>query len=380
MIRNTVSVAKRIFRNLWNDKHTLALMLLAPAFAMLIFGLALSGEVSGVRVVVVNQDQGAQLNESGSPLRLSDFIVDELDRNTVTPSFSDNEAAAVREVEQGKAYGVIIFPQFFTRDVLAKAQNLSAPGDTVIRLRLDKSNITVATAITQDVVDAVFRVSERFGQEAPVSLDTEQAIYGQNARALDFFVPGILVLVVFLLASQLTLLAFVGERTSGTLNRLLASPVKHSAIVAGYAVSFSVIAAVQSAILLILGVLAFNVTIAGNVMLTFLVIVLLALVSLSIGILLSARARDETQAIQMFPFVVMPTFLLAGVFWPLEAIPSWLRPLSYLVPPTYAVRASRSVMTRGWGVSQIWIDLLALLGLAIVFLGGAVWSVRRHRA
>jgi ABC-2 type transport system permease protein len=155
--------------------------------------------------------------------------------------------------------------------------------------------------------------------------------------------------------------------------------VKHSAIVAGYAVSFSTIAAVQSATLLILGVLAFKVTIVGNMMLAFLVIVLLAMVSLSIGILLSARARDETQAIQMFPFVVMPTFLLAGVFWPLEALPGWLRPLSYLVPPTYAVRACRSVMTRGWGVSQIWVDLLALLGLAVAFLTGAVWSVKRHR-
>ena len=88
----------------------------------------------------------------------------------------------------------------------------------------------------------------------------------------------------------------------------------------------------------------------------------------------------EGQAIQFFPLIVLPTFLLAGIFWPVEAIPSWLRPLSYVIPPSYAVDAIRSVMLRGWGIGEIWVDLVAFLAFAVFFLSLAIWSLKRSRA
>ncbi len=379
MLRNSFSLVKRIFRNLRNDKHTLVLMILAPILAMFVFGVAFSGDVKDVKVIVVNPDVGAEVPGMGT-VRLSDQIVNNLDPGVVKISYMDDEAEAVQQVQDGKAWAVISFPEYFTRDVMARLSNLSAPGDTTIQLRLDKSNVNVAQAINKQVVEALFQVTEQLGKEAPISVNADNAVYGQNARFIDFFVPGIMAFVVYLLTTLLTLLAFVSERTTGTLDRLLTTPVSPSGIVMGYATAFSLIGAGQSAMLLLIGTLVFKITIVGNVLLAFFVIVLLAIVSQSIGILLSSVARDEAQAIQMLPFIVLPTFLLAGIFWPLEAIPTWLRPLSYLIPPTYAVNASRAVMLRGWGLSKIWPDVLALLALAAVFLGGAVWSVRKHKA
>jgi ABC-2 type transport system permease protein len=106
---------------------------------------------------------------------------------------------------------------------------------------------------------------------------------------------------------------------------------------------------------------------------------LLAVLSLSLGILLSSLAKREAQAIQFLPIVALPVFLLSGIFWPVEAIPSWLRPLSYAIPPTYAVDALRSVLLRGWGIGRIWIDLVAMFGFAAAFLGLSVWSLQRAR-
>jgi len=102
------------------------------------------------------------------------------------------------------------------------------------------------------------------------------------------------------------LIAFVGERTSGTLFRLLASPLKESELVTGYAVAFGAIGATQSAVLRAVGVLPFNITIVGDVFLAFAVIALLAIVSEGLGILLSSFARREAQAVQFLPFVVLP--------------------------------------------------------------------------
>jgi len=174
----------------------------------------------------------------------------------------------------------------------------------------------------------------------------------------------------------LTLVSFVGERTSGTLLRMLATPLRERDIVLGYASAFSVVGILQSAILLLVGILAFHIIIVGNVLFAFVVIALLAVVSQALGILLSSFAKRESQVIQFLPFVLLPTFLLAGIFWPLEAIPSWLRPFSYLVPPTYAVDACRSVMLRGWGLGRIWIDIVALMGFAVAFLALATESLR----
>src|SRR5665647_2824162 len=88
--------------------------------------------------------------------------------------------------------------------------------------------------------------------------------------------------------------------------------------------------------------------------------------------------RDRAQAIQFLPIVVLPAFLLSGVFWPIQAIPAWLRPVSYIIPTTYAVDAVRSVIIRGWGLDKIYPDVVALLIFASVFLVLATLLLRRR--
>jgi ABC-2 type transport system permease protein len=131
-------------------------------------------------------------------------------------------------------------------------------------------------------------------------------------------------------------------------------------------------------VLLAVAVLLFHITIVGNVFLSFGVIALLAIVAEGLGILLSSFARREAQAVQFLPFVVLPAFLLSGVFWPIEAIPEWLQPVSYLLPTTYAVAAVRSVNLRGWGLDKIYPDVVALLIFAGVFLVLATILLRRR--
>jgi ABC-2 type transport system permease protein len=247
-----------------------------------------------------------------------------------------------------------------------------------VSILADKSNVNVANPIIAAVNNAVVQTTQGQGHQPPVSVDASNAIYGANAQFIDTFVPGIVSVAVWQITMLLTLIAFVGERTSGTLSRLLASPLKESELVAGYAVAFGAIGAAQSAVLLAVAVLLFHITIVGNVFLSFGVIALLAIVAEGLGILLSSFARREAQAVQFLPFVVLPAFLLSGVFWPIEAIPEWLQPVSYLLPTTYAVEAVRSVNLRGWGLDKIYPDVVALLIFAGVFLVLATILLRRR--
>ncbi|AEG17620.1 ABC transporter permease [Methanobacterium paludis] len=387
-LRRTFAVTKRVFRDIKNDKRTIALMFIAPIFAMFVFGLAFSGDVENVNVVIVNHDQGFQM-PNGENVSFSDKIISNLDKKVLNIEYMNNEDKAVEKVEDGKAYAVIVFPENFTQDAYMgitnsgiansnSTQSSSSINNTQITIKGDESVINIKNTILGTVGDAITKTMKNEGINSPINVNSD-AVYGKNADFIDFFVPGIMAFVVYLLTTLLTLLAFVGERTSGTLGRLLATPLKESEIVSGYAMAFGIIGTIQAAFLLTVAVLVFNIMIVGNVFLAFFVVALLAVVSQALGILLSSLAKREGQAVQFIPFIILPVFLLSGVFWPVEAIPTWLRPLSYLVPPTYAVDACRAVMLKGWGILKIWPDIIALVIFAAVFLIIAVWSLKRRK-
>ncbi len=368
------AVTKRVLRDLKNDRRQLALIFIAPLLVISIFGVAFTGSVKDVRVVVVNGDTAVG-NSS-----LSDKIISNFDTSVLNVAYANSESDAVGQVQNGSASAAIVFPSHFTQSVVARAsgQTSVAPANTTITLLADKSNPNVSDPIIATVNTAVAQTIQGLGRQAPVSVDSSNAVYGANAQFIDFFAPGIICIAVWQLTTLLTLISFVGERTSGTLFRLLASPLKESELVVGYAVAFGIIGIAQSAVLLSAAVILFHVTIVGDVLLAFGVIALLAIVSEGLGIMLSSFARREAQAIQFLPIVVLPAFLLSGVFWPIQAIPEWLRPVSYVLPTTYAVEAVRSVILRGWGLDKIYPDVIALLIFAGVFLVLATILLRRR--
>lgn len=369
-----LAVSRRVFMDLRNDKRTLALITIAPLFAMTVFGLAFSGQISDVPVIVVNLDHGfaAPLGN----ISISDRIISNLDPDVMAISDMGSLEDAVAEIEAGRAYAVFYFPEDFTRTVVL-AQAGAINSSTSVEIHIDMSNVNLADSIMQEFNSAVQETIAQSGFEMPVGVE-RVAVYGANAEFMDFFVPGIMAFVVYILTTLLTLITFVGERVSGTLDRLISTPLRESEIVAGYALTFSIVGTLQAALLLTVGMLAFGVNVEGNVLLAFLVVALLAIVCQALGILLSSVTHREAQAVQLIPFIIIPGFLLSGVFWPIEAIPVWLRPLSYLVPPSYAIDACRSVMLRGWGLDMVWMDIAALAGFALLFLGLATLSLKRR--
>jgi ABC-2 type transport system permease protein len=374
----TLAVTKRVIKDIKNDKRTIGLIFIAPIFAMFVFGLAFSGNVTDVTTIIVNHDQGFQL-PNGENLSLSNKIISNLNTSVMNIQYMDNENIAVQEVTDGKADVVIIFPQNFTRDAYTAlnpgiAGNTSTSG-TAITVKDDESIVNIKTAILGSVGSALTTTMTNQGVNPPIKVNADP-VYGQNAQFIDFIVPGIMAFIVYLLTTLLTLLAFVGERTTGTLERLLSTPIHESEMVGGYAIAFGAIGTIQAFLVLLVGILVFKITVLGNVFLAFAVVALLAIVSQALGILLSNLAKREGQAVQFVPFIILPVFLLSGVFWPIQAIPLWLRPLSYLVPPTYAVDACRSIFLKGWGFGMVWPDILALILFAVLFLILATWSLK----
>jgi ABC-2 type transport system permease protein len=356
-LANVIAIARKQFLVLRHDPRTLALMLLAPIMAMLIFGFAFGSSPKHIAVTVVNQDASG----------LGAKFIDNLDHEKLAITETSDAETARQDVRDGKTVGALIFPA-------ATAQGMR------VEMYLDTTNQQLAGVIPPEMARAAQKLAAAQGARSPIAFDTKYAFpKAKDARYIDYFVPGVMAFAITLFTTLLTLLAFVGERTSGTLDRLRVTPVTEAEIVLGYELAFGIIAAVQGCLILVVALLVYHILIVGPLWLAMLLVILTALDAQAIGILVSAAAKREGQAVQFLPFIVFPTFLLSGIFVAVQSLPGWLRPFSYLLPPTWGIDGLRDVMLRGWGLEHVWPHVAVLTAFAGIFTVMAVAGLRRAR-
>ncbi|TMD82686.1 MAG: ABC transporter permease [Chloroflexi bacterium] len=199
---------------------------------------------------------------------------------------------------------------------------------------------------------------------------------------LDYFGAAFIGLVVFFLVFVITAVAFLRERGQGTLERLMASPLRRAEIVLGYMLGFTVLALVQSAEVLGFSLLVLHVHNVGNVALIFVLEALMAIAAVNLGIFLSMFARTEFQAVQFIPLVIVPQMLLAGIIFPVSTEPGPLQALSHVVPLTYAVEGLRDIMIKGADLtwSSLQLDFGVVLGFCILVILAGATTLRRRIA
>jgi len=214
---------------------------------------------------------------------------------------------------------------------------------------------------------------------APVTLTTTYLYggpqYTQNDALAPLFIGLFSFFFVFLLAS----VAFLRERSQGTLERLMVSPLSRAELTLGYVLGFTLFALLQSLVILFFVVEVLRVHYAGNLWLIFLVTLTLTIGGVNMGIFVSAFARNELQVIQFIPLLLLPQVLLGGLFFLVKTLPIVLKQLAYVLPLTYANFALKDVMLKGLGFADIWPSLLFLVGFAALMVAGAAFSLRQER-
>ncbi|MFA5772334.1 MAG: ABC transporter permease [Thermoplasmata archaeon] len=388
--RRTLAFTRRTLMQFRHDRRTFAFVLVMPLLMILIFGYTFGGEVSNVKVEVINQDVGY----------VADRVINNTNHDTLTITMSTDTVTSKKLVDDGKTWAAIIFPANFTSNLVkymtfnASATNAAnstnvtntiAPIRPAVEIYLDGSNPNMAGAVMKAVNTAIIntindiaREMNRSASEIPINVTANYAYGGENTKFIDYFAPGVISFAIMMVTTMITIILFVFERRNGTLQRLLASPASEVEIVLGYALAFGVIGMIQSIVILSAAILVFNITIAGNILLALFVVMLLAVGHQGLGILLSSWAKNELQAIQFIPLIIFPSVLLAGLFWPIESVPALLRPIGYIIPLKYGIDAERSIMLRGWGIGQIWFEITILVVFALLTLGASVLLLKRR--
>jgi ABC-2 type transport system permease protein len=378
--RRTVALFRRVVQEIRRDRPSIALLFIAPiVITGLVTFILREGETPPVDAVIVNM--------AGAPGAIyGSALTNALEAGGATVTTAPDQAAAEQLIADRQATVAVVLPEGLGQGAPVTI--------TVVTNGMDPSGeASQVAAVSKALVSAAASIT---GVTPPTVV--HETVYGTpSTDPITNFAPALVAFFAYFFVYILTGVSFLRERTGGTLERLMATPVTRGEIVAGYTLGFGVFAMVQVALIMtwVLGSLqvpsigplpAFSVglgiQVAGSPVLAFVVVILAAMGAVSLGIFLSTFARTELQVIQFIPIVIVPQFLLSGVLFPVATLPELLQPLSYLMPLFYAVDGLRQVFIRGadLSVTALQVDLLVLTGFAIFFAAIASRTIRRDVA
>ena len=355
------AITRRLLQQLRHDRRTLALLFVAPLVILSLIGYLIRGSASAPEVGIANQDQGPAGATIASALEKSSKI------HAVTINAADGDA----KLKDGSLVAYIVFPPDFSQ--------LAQQGTIAPEIHLEGSQPGAQAPVLQAMQDALASLASSAIRFQP---RISYLYGGPNLDQLDYFGAAFIGLILFFLVFVVTIVSFLRERSQGTLERLMASPLRRGEIVVGYMIGFTILALIQAVEVLLFSLYVLKVHNQGNVLLIFAFEVLMALSAVNLGIFLSMFARTEFQAVQFIPLVIVPQVLLSGILFPVSTEPKALQYISDVLPLTYAVNGLRDVMLKGadltWPALQL--DVGVVAGFCVLVIIAGIGTLRRQIA
>jgi len=355
-VRRVRAVAKRIVLGFRRDRRSLGLLFAAPIIVLSLVGAVWGSTTERAPVVVIATDRFA-----GPPNVIDRFLSSSIIQGR-RATFDEGS----RQLRDGEA------------DALVWLDGQSAIMHIVIEGSDPLASGTIGTAVQRAFVEGLTALGQLPGPKIVI----EQLYGGPEYSLLDYLAPVLVAFFAFFFIFLLSAVSFLRERTTGTLERLMATPLRRGELVIGYLVGFSFFALLQALVILVFTVFVLQVHYRGNLATIFIVEAVLVVGAVSLGLLVSAAARNELQAVQFVPIVLLPQVFLSGLLIPVDQLPDYLRPFSTVLPLTYANEALRSVMIKGYELADPLVlrDIGILVAFGLVMAVGAVASIRREVA
>ncbi|MDI9617884.1 ABC transporter permease [Methanothermobacter sp.] len=367
---------------LWRHKPRLISIILFPILMITLFGYGMGGTLENIPVVIVEQSSGPLTDQTVAEMRnMSLYDIKDIMKDPET---------ARDMVDAGEVKAAIILPPNY--------DNLT--DEPTVVMYLDSSDQLASQALVPATQALFSRLSGEIAvqkmQSPSVNIQNQNStpmetgfqsivntinfqvdrIYG-DVKYMDFLVPAVLAMTIMFSCMFGMGQSIAGERERGELARLFMTPTSVSTVVGGKIISKLVIESGRAFLLLCVAIMLFGIKINGGMLLTVLLLVLTALCFVGFGIMISARVGTQEDYMQMVMPFAMPMMFVSGVFYPIETMPWVFQKLAYLVPLTYANDALRSVMLKGAGVGDIWLDLAVLVGFTLLFFAMGVTRFNR---
>lgn len=388
----TIAIMNRVLKELFRDKRTLALMFVAPILIMLLMSVIFNTN-STTDVNVATVSVSSKLNEELGSLK--HVTVKSYDTKADAKHALNQETVDAIVQKSGKNYDLTYANTDSSKTTavkLAFKNALTATSISQLKLAIKQSTTAVAklqaqlalaqkaaNGPTASVTNHANAVTPKTSQSNSAPKVTNHYVYGdQDTGYFAKMLPILMGFFVFFFVFLISGMALLKERTTGTLDRLLATPVKRSSIVFGYMLSYGILAILQTVLIVLVTVWLLGIEVVGSLVSVVLINLLLALVALAFGILLSTFANSEFQMMQFIPLVVVPQVFFSGII-PLDSMADWVKDISYMIPLKYSGDAVNEIIMRGTSIFKLGGDIAVLLGFLIVLTVLNIVGLRRYR-
>ncbi|MEH7115927.1 ABC transporter permease [Neobacillus vireti] len=363
-----VALVKRIIHQMLRDKRALALMMVAPLLILTLLHYLLGGNTVDPRLGVTGAD-ASLVNQ----LKSKDIVVKEYsERSNWSKVIDKDDLNAILQVQDNEIYLTLVNDQpSATKALLIKIQQ------SVAAENAKKQSVKI-TQFLQQIQSKLQGVPLNIQQAKTPTIKTTYIYGDKDTTFFDQLSPILVGFFVFFFVFLISGIALLRERTTGTLDRLLATPIQRRDIVFGYLSGYGLFAVIQTLIVVVYAVKVLDIMLVGSFWNVVIINLCLALVALSLGILLSAFANSEFQMMQFIPIAIVPQVFFAGIF-PFEGMAEWMQIIAKIMPLYYGGDALVAVMYKGLGFSDIIKDLLVLLGFALVFIILNIVALKKYR-
>ncbi|MBC1535979.1 ABC transporter permease [Listeria sp. FSL L7-1485] len=366
-----LAIVKRIINQFRRDKRTLALMFIAPLLLITLLTYLFEGDtvkpvvgVSGISDSMVKEIKANDLTIKNYPenTSASDKIKDadldaffEQNGEKIKVTYENSEPAISKEI------GLKLQKTLMQEQQQQVKSQAKTTGEALAKAGIDPSTIPSLSSGPEKLTISTDYV---YGDKDTSFFDTISPIF------IGFFV----FFFVFLIAG----ISFLRERTTGTLERLMATPIKRIELELGYLIGFGIFALLQSILVAVFSIQVLGMMQNGSLFHVLLITLTLGLVSLALGILLSTFANNEFQIVQFIPIVIVPQILFCGIF-PLDGMADWLVWIAHIMPLYYGADALTTIMVKGEGFSSFATDFYILLGFVLVFVVLNIFALKKYR-
>ena len=353
--RGLSAILFKEFIIVWRDPMTLFFMFFPPLVEMIAFGYALDTDVKHMPMMILNEDRTVESRQF-----IDRFVNTETFR-VVGEVQSVGELAS--EIRKGRAYVGLEIPPTFTRDV-------RAGNPAHVQLLVDGSNSTTAlqalnTALAVGLTQSIESLLRETGRrDVPIDIRS-QMLYNPAMKSPNFYIPGVIGIVLQIGTTFATAMAVVREREKGTLEQLLVSPLSRWGLMLGKLVPYLCIGMAMAFLLFIIMHFLFHVPIAGNVIAMLFSTLVYVFALLSLGLLVATKAENQMQALQMSMVFMLPSVFFSGFVFPRETMPWIFYAIGALLPTTYFISLMRAIILRGAIFLEYWPNLAILIVMSI---------------
>ena len=374
-----LAVFKRVILEMLRDRRTLALMMFGPLLMLSLIWAMFQTNATQTTVLATQNVDASLVKAVDGTKHLKVVKLAKNERQTARQLIRKSDYAGVLKEEHGRLTLTLANSN-------PSQSKLIRQGLSLAKIKLALQNQTRIIKQQQAMLQTLLAQLPATGRQLSVGSQSTaekkvavKYLYGSAASTyFDAIFPIMISFVVFFFVFLISGIALLRERTRGTLDRVLATPIRRGELISGYILGYGTFAIVQTLIIVGFSIWIFKMQVLGSLSGVFLTNILVALVALTLGLLISAFAQSEFQMMQFVPIIVIPQILFSGLI-PFDTMPHWLKLIGYCAPLYYGSTAMTNLIEKGAGLLQVGSELGILVGFAVLFIILNVLSLRKYR-